>query len=103
MSILFPKTRELRTQVPRVLGCPSSTLSSRCTGVEMGPDFPVVDHFGGSCDRLTDKHDLGHANPGGIVQVLLGVGGGGGSGKATESGCKGYMGISQTDLPPPHR
>lgn len=74
MSILFPKTRELRTQVPRVLGCPSSTLSSQCTGVEMGPDIPVVDHFGGSCDRLTDKHDLGHANHGGIVQVRLGGG-----------------------------
>lgn len=64
----------------------------------MSPDIPVVDHFGGSCDRLTDKHDLGHANPGGIDQVLLAV-----SGKATEPGCKGYMGMSQTDLPPPHR
>jgi hypothetical protein len=40
----------------------------------MGPDIPVVDHFGGSCDRLTDKHDLGHANHGGIVQVRLGGG-----------------------------
>lgn len=73
MSIFFPNTRELRAQAPCVLGCPGSThfffsvFKSR-----NGPRHPSSRSLAGDCDRSTDKHDLSHVNPEGIIQGGLG-------------------------------